>query len=200
MIEVRDPLVVYNKRILSEEEYLEFEKSSESKHEFFKGEVFAMAGAEPRHNKIFSNVFGNLFIKLKGKPCQPYGSDLRIHVPENTLYTYPDISVICGDFISSQKDKDAVVQPTVIFEILSPSTKNYDRGDKFRLYREIPTLRGYVLVDSDSISVEAFHLNVNKHWELEEFRSIETTLKLYPLDITLPLKDIYEGTGLAPTV
>jgi Uma2 family endonuclease len=103
MIEVRDPLVVYNKKILSEEEYLEFEKSSESKHEFFKGEVFAMAGAEIRHNIIFKNLFRDISNKLRGKPCQPYGSDMRIHIPENSLYTYPDISIICGDLLLSQK-------------------------------------------------------------------------------------------------
>jgi Uma2 family endonuclease len=196
MIEVRDPIVVYNKKILTEDEYLDFERNSETKHEYFKGEVFAMAGADVRHNKIFSNIFGELFTKLKGKSCQPYGSDLRIYVPENTFYTYPDITVICGDLIPSAKDHNSIIQPTVVIEILSPSTKSYDRGDKFRLYREIPTLRDYVLIDSQSISVEAYHLNKSRHWELEEFKTTESSLTLYSLNITMPLTEIYEGTKL----
>lgn len=196
MIEVRDPVVVYNKLKISEEEYLEFEKASESKHEFFQGEVFAMAGAGAKHNNIFSNVFGNLFIKLNGKPCKPFGSGLRIHVQENSLYTYPDISVICNKPVRSQKDADTIVQPTVLIEILSPSTRSYDRGEKFKLYRDIPTLRGYILIDSESISVEAFHLNNNQHWELEEFKNIQSSMKIYSLDITLSLVDIYKDTGL----
>jgi Uma2 family endonuclease len=194
MIEVRDPVVVYNKKILTEEEYFDFQRSTDAKHEFFKGEIFAMAGVDLVHNKIFSNTFGNLFVKLKGKPCQPYGSDLRIHIPQNTLYTYPDISVICGELIASQKDPDSFIQPTVIIEILSPSTKSYDRGDKFRLYREIPTLKDFLIIDSQSISVEAYHVNQAYHWELEEFKSPDTSVKFYSLNFDLSLNEIYEGT------
>lgn len=101
-MEVRDPIVVYNKSKLSVEEYLQFEKASRDKHEYFKGEIFAMAGAGARHNVIFSNFFISIGIQLKGKPCKPYGSDLRIHIPENSLFTYPDISIICGEIIPSK--------------------------------------------------------------------------------------------------
>ena len=150
-IEVREPVAVYNKTKFTAEEYLQFEKTSSEKHEYFKGEIFAMAGAGPRHNLIFSNLFGDLAYKLKGKTCRPFGSDFRVHIPENTLFTYPDISIVCGDIISSNVDQDSVTNPTVIIEILSPSTKDYDRGGKFLLYRDIPTLKEYILIDTGAI-------------------------------------------------
>lgn len=195
-MQVRDPIVVYNKSKLTEEEYLLFEKASRDKHEFFKGEVFAMAGAGARHNVIFSNLFGEFAFRSKGKPCKPYGSDLRIHIPENTLYTYPDISIICGEIISSKADPDTAVQPTVLIEILSPSTRNYDQGIKFRLYREIPTLKEFITVDSESISIEAYQINTKGNWELKDLRSIENTLAINTVGVSLTLREIYEGTKL----
>ena len=195
-MEVRDPIVVYNKSKLTVEEYLRFEKESPEKHEYFKGEIFGMAGASERHNVIFSNLFGELAFRLKGKPCKPYGSDLRIHIPENTLFTYPDISIICGDIVLSRMDADTAILPTVLIEILSPSTKDYDRGGKFRLYRDIPSLKEYILIDSESISIEIFRINGQGNWELEEHRSIENTLAIRTLEISFPLKEIYDGTKL----
>lgn len=196
MDEIREPIVIYDKNHVTEEEYLQFERTSLEKHEFFRGEVYALAGASPRHNKIFSNLFIALGIRLKGKPCQPYGSDLRIHIPENSLFTYPDISVCCGEFVISDIDKDTIIQPRLLFEILSPSTKDYDRGGKFRLYRDIPTLKEYVLLDSESIQVEAFQINNSGHWELEEYKDTSETLRLPALGIAVPLTEIYMGTKI----
>ena len=196
IMEVREPEVIYNKSKFTAEEYLQLEKDSPTKHEYFKDEIFAMAGAGPRHNVIFSNLFISIGIQLKGKPCRPYGSDLRIHIPENTLYTYPDVSIICGEIISSKTDPDTAVQPTVLIEILSPSTKNYDRGGKFILYRDIPTLREFIVIDSESISVEAFRINNNGHWELEDYRSIEDILTIPIVNVSISLRELYEGTKL----
>ncbi|HEU5145067.1 MAG TPA: Uma2 family endonuclease [Chryseosolibacter sp.] len=195
-MEIRDPIVVYNKKKISVEEYLRFERESVEKHEYYQNEVFAMAGAGARHNIIFSNLFIALGIQLKGKPCRPYGSDLRVHIPENTLFTYPDISIFCGELISSAPDEDTVVSPTVLIEILSASTKEYDRGGKFKLYRDIPTLKEYILVDSESINIEAFRINANGHWELEEYKQISETLRIPVVDVTIALADVYEGTKL----
>lgn len=195
-MEVRDPVVVYNKSKLTEEEYLLFEKASLEKHEYFKGEVFAMAGASARHNIIFSNTFIGIGLQLKGKPCKPFGSDLRIHIPENTLYTYPDISIICGEIIPSKADADTTIQPTVLLEILSASTRNYDQGIKFRLYREIPTLKEFITIDSESIGIEAYRINVERNWELKDYRSIDETLTIPAVGLSLSLKEIYEGTKL----
>ena len=194
---IREPLVAYNKTTLSQEEYLEWEKTAERKNEFFEGEIFAMSGASRRHNKIFSNLFGKITIQLMNKPCQPYGSDMRIHIPENTLYTYPDISIFCGDVIPSDPDDDTVILPTVIIEILSKSTQNYDRGEKFKLYRDIPSLKEYLLVDSESILLESYRINQRGNWELEEIKSTDGIFSIPTLGISIPLEDIYKGTKLS---
>ena len=195
-MEVNEPAVAYSKQKMSIQEYLEFEKNSIDKHEYYRGEIFIRAGAMPKHNVIFKNVFGELYKKLKGKSCQPYGSDLRINIPENTLFTYPDISIICGDIVTSEHDEDTATQPVVLIEILSKRTKDYDRGSKFKLYRDIPTLKEYILIDSESISIEAFSINQNNHWELKEYKTVENTLSIATIYFQLPLIEIYEGTKL----
>lgn len=194
--EVREPVAVYNKTKFTIEEYLQFEKPSLEKHEYFKGEIFAMAGAGNRHNWIFSSVFSALGNRLKGKPCKPYGSDFRVHIPENTLFTYPDITIVCGDLTSSEIDEDSFLNPIAIIEILSPSTKDYDRGGKFLLYRDIPTLKEYILIDTESIFVEAHRINKSGHWELEDIKGIAGTLSIECIQVSLPLTEIYEGTKL----
>jgi Uma2 family endonuclease len=208
MTDVREPILVYNKKKLTVEEYLEFERASSEKHEYFQGEVFpmldnveyvdlepgirAMSGASHSHNLISINLIGELFAKLKGKPCRPFGSDMRVYIPENTLFTYPDISVFCGDF--KKLGNDSSIGPTLIIEILSPSTKNYDRGEKFKLYREISSLKEYILVDSESISIEAFRINSSGHWELEEFKTADQTLSIPSLNISISLRNVYDDT------
>ncbi len=193
---VEDPEAAYHRRFMTEEEYLAFEDASEQKHEYYQGEVFAMAGASNQHNEIFTNLFGSLVIHLKGKTCRPYGSDKRMKIPENMLYTYPDISVYCNTNTPFDKGTKVSQEPTVIIEILSESTKDYDRGRKFKLYRDIPTLKEYVLVDSESIGVESFRLNSLNHWELEEYKSIDQSLFIASLSVTIPLREIYEHSHL----
>ena len=171
-------------------------RESLEKHEYYKGEIFAMSGAGARHNIISVNILVLCANILKGTKCQPYGSDMRIHIPENTLFTYPDISIICGDIINSEKDEDTVTQPAVIIEILSPSTKNYDRGVKFMLYRGIPTLKNYILIDSASIHVEHFAINKEGCWQLVEYNTLEEKIVIESLNIHLPLADVYERTKL----
>jgi Uma2 family endonuclease len=196
MHEVREPIPAYGKNKLTIEEYLQFEKESPERHEYYKGEIFAMAGAGPRHIVIHTNLFAAFGTRLKGKPCFPYGNDMRIHIPENSLFTYPDLSIICGDIIPSVHDEDTATQPTVIFEILSPSTKKYDRGEKFMLYRQIPALRQYVLIDSESIHVESFVINERNLWELNEHKQITEELHLPNIELSIPLSEIYDRTKL----
>jgi Uma2 family endonuclease len=195
-MDVREPIVAYNKTKFTVEEYLAMEKESLEKHEFFRGEIFAMAGASARHNVIFSNLFIGLGIQLKGKPCRPYGSDMRIHVAENTLFTYPDISIICGEIVTSKMDENSATKPLALIEILSPSTKNYDRGGKFKLYRDIPTLKEFIVIESELIGIEAFRVNKHGHWELEEYRSLDQILEVTSVAVKLALSEIYEGTKL----
>jgi Uma2 family endonuclease len=195
MIEVREPILAYGKKKLTIEEYLAFERESEGKHEYFQGEVFAMSGAGTRHNIIFSNLFIELGVKLKGKHCMPFGSDMKVHIPENTLFTYPDISVFCSDKNHIDEDEFSI-GPTVIIEILSPSTKNYDRGGKFKLYRDIPSLKEFILIDTESVSIEVFRLNATNHWELEEYKSLVEQLHIPAIDVSIPLQHIYSNTKL----
>jgi Uma2 family endonuclease len=195
-MDVKEPAVSYGKNKMSVEEYLQMEKISTVKHEYYQGEVYAMAGAKPRHNVIAKNLMRDLATALKGKPCQPYGSDLRINIPENTLFTYPDISILCGDIVPSTFDEDTAIQPIVVIEILSKSSREYDRIGKFKLYRDIPALKEYVLIDSESIHIEAFRINSNNHWELEEYKTGSSTLVIPAVQVAIPIAEIYEGAKL----
>jgi len=195
-MEVKEPAVAYGKQKVSIEEYLEMEESSIEKHEYYKGEIFAMSGAKMPHNTISKNLLGTLFTKLKGKKCQPYGSDVRIHIESNTLFAYPDISIICDEVITRNNDDFNVLNPVVIIEILSQSTKNYDRGEKFKLYRDIPTLKEYILIDSESIHIETFRLNEKNHWELEEYNFVTEELYVKAINEKILIADIYEGVKI----
>jgi Uma2 family endonuclease len=195
-MKVDEPEAAYHKRFMTEEEYLVFEDASEQKHEYYQGEVFAMAGASNLHNEIFMNLFGAFTTQLKGKPGRPYGSDKRMKIPENTLYTYPDISIYCHANTPFDRGTKVSREPTVLIEILSENTRDYDRGRKFKLYRDIPTLKEYVLVDSESINIQIFRLNSNNHWELEEYKLIDQSLSIASLSVTIPLREIYEHTHL----
>ena len=195
-MEIREPIAVYKKDKFSIEEYLEMENAADEKHEYYKGEIFAMSGAKVPHNRISTNLLVALAIKLKGKSCEPFGSDSRIHIEANTLFTYPDISIICGEVMTLNNDDYNVLNPTVIVEVLSKSTKNYDRGEKFKLYRDIPTLREYILVDSKGIHIEVFRLNDNGHWELEEYKSLDDNVLIKAINETIALTEIYEGVEI----
>ncbi len=196
-MEVLEPAVAYNKRHYTIEEYLEMENASDEKHEYYQGEIFAMSGAKLVHNEITSNLHYRLRQKLEGKPCRPYGSDFRVHIEKNSLFTYPDMTVVCGEVLSLNNDNHNFLNPTVIIEVLSPSTKNYDRGDKFRLYRDIPTLKEYILVDSGTVNIEVFAINNNGNWELQEYKGMDEVLQIRALQLEISLSDIYDGVKLA---
>jgi len=189
--EIKEAAPKYN--YISPEEYLLAERSASIKHEYYNGEIYAMSGASVQHNEIFSNVFSLLAIELKGKHCRPFGSDLRIHIPENTLYTYPDISIVCGEYQTTDDAKDTITNPSVIIEILSASTKNYDRGDKFNFYRSIPTLKEYILIDSTAIGVELFSRNEDSSWHLVEFKNLNDDFFIKTIGLYVPLSEIYSN-------
>jgi len=193
-MEVKEAAVAYGNRHFSIEEYLAIENEAIEKSEYYMGEVFAMSGAKGQHNIITSNLHYQLRKKLQGSSCRPFGSDLRIHIPSNTLFTYPDLSVICGDMISMNDDDMNFLNPSVIFEVLSPSTRGYDRIGKFELYRDIATLREYIMVDTARAYIESWHINENGKWELNDYKKITDSLVLPTLGIAVRLKDVYEGT------
>lgn len=183
------------KAFVSAKDYLFHERLADTKHEYFQGEIFAVSGASFRHNTIFKNTYIDLGTQLKGKKCQPFGSDLRLNIPENSLYTYPDISIICGEIESTDDKFDTATNPTVIIEILSPSTKDYDKGGKFTLYRQIKTLKDYILIDSESVAVEKFSKNDDGSWTLHEFKNLNDSFEIKSIEVVLVLSDIYEGLG-----
>ena len=121
---------------------------------------------------------------------------MRIHIPENTLYTYPDISIFCREFSQSELEADTLLLPSVIIEILSKSTETYDRGDKFKLYRDIRSLKEYHLIDSESVSAECFRVNTNGHWELEELDSLAELFQVPAIQFSIRLNEIYKGSRL----
>lgn len=181
-----------NKKYISEQEYLEKEREATEKHEYFQGEIFAMSGASMPHIEISMNITVDLATKLKGKKCRPYGSDMRMNIPENTLYTYPDLSVYCNEVETIDNNKDTARKPTVIFEILSKSTRNYDQGEKFNLYRAIPTLKEYILIDSERVKVYRHTRTPDSSWILKEFFSINDVFEIASLQIEMSLIDIYD--------
>jgi Uma2 family endonuclease len=179
-------------KYIDQTEYLDAERKALDKHEYYRGEIFAMSGASLEHNLISVNCIANLKQKLKGKKCRPFGSDLRIHIPKNSLYTYPDISIVCGDVKTTDDHFDTATNPVVIIEILSSSTRDYDKGGKFTLYRDIDSLQEYILIDSEKIMVEKFIRNADNSWQLTEYKSIEQSFWINSVDVELQLLDVYE--------
>ena len=145
---------VARKTTWTPEEYLVWERSSDEKHEYFDGEVFAMAGASEEHNLLVANVVATLWVALRQRTCKVYPSDLRVKIPSTGLYTYPDASVICERPEFEDDKADTLLNPQIIFEVLSDSTEDYDRGTKFKHYRSIPSFREYLLVSQTEILVE----------------------------------------------
>src|SRR5437867_4399511 len=171
---------------LTETEYLELERRAEFKSEFFEGEVFAMSGGTPLHSQIATNLAAEFRNQLKGKRCVPYNSDLRLKVEATGLITYPDLSVACGPLQFAAGTDDTVVNPTVIVEVLSDSTEAYDRGRKFENYRQMPSLREYLLVSQKQPRIEQFLRQSSGQWLLREAAGMDDTLPLPSLDIVLP--------------
>ncbi len=189
--EVKEPAPKYN--FISAKEYLEQERKATEKHEYYQGEIFAMSGASLEHVIISRNIMIELGNKLKGKPCQPFGNDLRIHIPPNTLFTYPDLSIICGNPELTDDKFGTAVNPSVIIEILSSSTRNYDMGIKFKLYRDIPTLKEYILIDSENVYVEKHTRLADNNWLLTEIKNSNELLKIESVQVAVAVSDIYEG-------
>jgi Uma2 family endonuclease len=171
------------------EEYLALERVAETKSEFFDGEIFAMAGGSEAHSHIAANLIRRVGNALDGRPCRVYTSDMRVKTPTG-LYTYPDASVMCGKPEFEGDQRDILLNPVVIFEVLSPSTEAYDRGRKFQNYREIPSLMAYVLVSQDRKLMEQFARGAVGTWS---YTAASTgSLEIPALEITLNVEEIYE--------
>lgn len=181
------------KVIHSHAEYLELERASPTKHEYLNGEIFAMARGTPEHARLCMRVGIQLGMQFHGRPCEIYSSDLRVRVQETGLATYPDLSVVCGKLERDLEDKDAVVNPIVLVEVLSDSSEAYDRGQKFAHYRRIPSLREYVLVSQHEPRIEVFHRNEDDSWTLREARAGQTA-RLEAIGCALVVNEIYRDS------
>lgn len=181
-----------SKSYLTPEQYLTLERTAAYKSEYLRGEVFAMAGASPTHVLIVSNIVAALHGQLRRRPCNVYAADLRVKVHASGLYTYPDVIVVCGTLQFDDSQQDTLLNPTFIVEVLSESTKDYDRGGKFAQYRKIPSFAEYVLVAQDECHVEHFVKQAPGGWLLSETNQLEDTLTLPSIECTLLLRDIYE--------
>ena len=182
-------------KMYTQEEYLELERAAEYKSEYYRGEIFAMSGASRYHNRITENLSGEIYIALKGKSCQSFSRDMRVHIPENTLYTYPDLLIVCGkpEFLDNQTD--TLLNPSVIIEVLSPSTEGYDQGKKFHLYRSLRMLTEYVLIDSQEVRAEVYRKASNGIWALvSEADDLEGSIEIGHIGLTLKMSDIYAQT------
>ena len=178
------------------EDYLTLERKAERKSEYFNGEIFAMAGASPQHVLIVTNVVSELRGQLKTSPCIVYSIDLRLKVSATGLYTYPDVIVVYGEPQFDDDYKDTLLNPTLIVEVLSELTKNYDRGAKFEQYRMMESFVEYVLIVQDKRHVEHFVRQAGKRWLLSDTNRLEDTIELTSIACNLMLTEVYDKVEL----
>ena len=181
------------KRRLSVEEYLAIEETAEYKSEFYDGEMFAMSGGNFTHSTLKINLYGLLYARLRGGRCRLADSDMRVLVPATGLHVYPDAAVICGTPQFTSPRETTLTNPTLIVEVLSPSTERYDRTTKFWHYQTVPSFTDYVLVTQDTPQVEHFHRNVDGEWLYRAYKGLDAVLKLPAQTIEIPLRDLYEN-------
>jgi Uma2 family endonuclease len=178
------------------EEYLELERAAEYKSEYFNGEIFAMSGATRPHVLIMLNLAAELLGQLKKRDCEVYAADMRVRVSPAGLYTYPDVIVVYGEAKFSDEQKDTLINPNVIIEVLSESTKDYDRGGKFEQYRTLESFKEYVLVAQDKPHVEHFMRQPDNRWILTETNKLGDSIELSHIGCTLALTEIYGKVDL----
>jgi Uma2 family endonuclease len=177
---------------LSPQEYLALERKAPYKSEYYEGDVFGFAGASESHNLIVVNVLTLFNLQLKGKPCKVYPSDMRVKVSETGLYTYPDVTVVCGQANLEDEYLDTLLNPTLIVEVLSPSTEKDDRIVKFAHFRRMPSVKEYILIAQDSVRLEQYVRQNDGRWILSEYSDLEFTVKMEAVECKLPMKDVYD--------
>jgi Uma2 family endonuclease len=183
---------VSSKPSISPEEYLAAERRAETKSEYFEGRVYAMAGASRRHNLIVANLLAHLHGRLRAAPCEVYPSDMRLKIVATGLYTYPDVSVVCGEPELEDEHRDTLINPSVLIEVLSDATEAYDRGRKAEQYRRIDSLKEYLLVAQKEPHIEHYRRHGDREWLLAEATGLEAQVDLVSVDCVLPLRDVYD--------
>lgn len=182
-------------------EYLAFERASEMRHEFYAGELFAMSGASAAHNSICWNLAVRLDSYLKAGGCRGFVNDMRVAIDATSLFTYPDLVVVCGEprFLDASQP-DTLINPALVVEVLSASTEDYDRGRKFAHYRTLPSLQGYLLVAQDRVHAELYLRQPGDRWLLSETSDPDARIELPVAGASVRLGDLYEGIALGPVL
>jgi Uma2 family endonuclease len=176
---------------ISEEEYLRLERAAEYKSEYIGGEIFAMPGGSLRHSALAAKWITEFNIRLQGRRVSVYTSDARVRTPSTGSYVYPDVSVVLGEPVTYADSDDILTNPTVVVEVLSPSTSNYDHGKKFELYCEIPSLTHYILVHTDAMRVEHYARQSDGIWAFHEYKGDDDTMALDSINCSIRLGDVY---------
>ncbi len=191
-------MATHSKTFLTPEQYLEIERKAEFKSEYYQGEMFAMGGARWTHNRLVANLIATLHQQLRSRACQTLPSDMRVRVCSTGLYTYPDVIVVCGEPQFLDETRDTLLNPSLIVEVLSPSTEAYDRGLKFEHYRSVESVNEYLLVSSERVSAELYTRQTGGHWLLTVAGRMEDSLDLQSVGAHLALADLYEKVDLTP--
>ncbi|MBU7582257.1 MAG: Uma2 family endonuclease [Nostoc sp. TH1S01] len=185
------------KHYYTPEEYLELEEKAEFRNEYRDGEIVLMTGGTTNHNKISGNLYAYLKFALKSQDYEIYISDVRLWIPRYRQYTYPDVMVIAGEPFYTGTNTTTVMNPCLITEVLSKSTKNYDQGDKFAYYRSIPEFKEYILIDQYNYHVMQYVKTAEGQWLFTEIENQSATLSIHTLNVEITLSDIYERVNFA---
>ena len=185
-------------RRFSVDEYLSLEEQASARSEFCDGEIFSMSGGSLEHNRLVRNLLGELYIALKGKKCEVLPSDIRLYMHEHQVFTYPDLLVVCGQPRLLKSRRDTVTDATLIVEVLSPSTQDYDRTEKFRIYRSLPSFQEYLLLSQDGIRLEQHRRQAPGQWLMTEHTVPDEEVELTSIDVQISLLSIYAGVLDAP--
>jgi len=183
--------------VFTPEEYLALERLSEIRHEFLDGTVYAMAGESPTHSAICFNLAGALHPQLRETNCRGFSPNMKVRAGESGLYAYPDLAVACGETFFHDRHGDVLLNPVVVFEVLSRSTQAYDRGEKFERYKSIETLRDYVLVSQDRALLEHFSRQPDGTWSRSELTGTDAALTLESINCRVALADVYDRIDFA---
>jgi Uma2 family endonuclease len=179
-------------------EYLALEEAAETKNEYFQGQIFAMSGGSTNHSRIAVSVCALLAAAFEDKSCEVFNSDVKLLVQANGLYTYPDAMVVCGPVEYAEARTDTITNPVAIIEVLSKSTRSYDKSKKFELYQDLPSFQDYILIDQDRVYIEHYHKLEVGRWVLTLFNNLDTTLTLSTLGVSLAVRRIYHKVEWPP--
>ncbi len=191
---VKEAAVRYN--FISPDEYLEMDSAAEERNEYYDGLVLAMSGASTEHNVLNRNLIGILYSHLKGKECEVLPSHMRVSTPGRENYMYPDVSIVCGKRELENNKFDTLTNPSVIFEILSPSTMGADKGRKFFFYKLIPSLKEYIMIDSKKRHITISRQQPDGAWKFEELDETAAELVIQTIQFNLSINELYDGTTL----